>query len=242
MMSHCVWKIFENRKCFFAEKKNSHWVSFTRKKYREKEDAGIAKMIDFAGKSDFRKEVEKLSENFCLFFEVFFAKIWSKRTLILWESVLFNGFVKYSAIWCLFCFDLTFLDETYLKVELLPWVWVYFYNWSAFLELNFCWERESGNIYILTRLYLTLFDASRIFSPRICRLSAWGRDWQRNKWFETSDSVSLFLIRIMTQESTSLRSCFKSEKNQETLFTNKNQLFLCIWTLIVLAVRPTSLC
>ena len=44
------------------------------------------------------------------------------------------------------------------------------------------------------------------------------RDWQRNNWFETSDSVSLFLFREMNQESTIFRSCFKS-KNQETVFS-----------------------
>ena len=44
------------------------------------------------------------------------------------------------------------------------------------------------------------------------------RDWQRNNWFETSDSVSLFLFRKMNQESKLLRSCFES-KNKETAFS-----------------------
>ena len=44
------------------------------------------------------------------------------------------------------------------------------------------------------------------------------RDWQRNNWFETSDSVSLFLFLKMNQESKLLRSCFES-KNQETAFS-----------------------
>ena len=43
------------------------------------------------------------------------------------------------------------------------------------------------------------------------------RDWQRNNWFETSDSVSLFLFRKMHQESTIVTSCFEA-KNQETVF------------------------
>ena len=171
----------------FSLRKKIATGSILPEKNTEKRRGWKSKMFDYTGNYNFWK---KLSENLRLFF----AKIWSKRALILWESVLFNGFVKYSAIWCLFCFDLTFLDETYLKVELLPWVWVYFYNWSAFLELNFCWERESGNIYILTRLYLTLFDASRIFSPRICRLSAWDRlakkQVVRNRWFSFTVSDS----------------------------------------------------
>ena len=44
------------------------------------------------------------------------------------------------------------------------------------------------------------------------------RDWQRNIWFETIDSVSLFLFRKMNQETKFLRSCFES-KNQETVFS-----------------------
>ena len=86
-----------------------------------------------------------------------------------------------------------------------PWsdqfVWVF--AGSGHVESSRTWTYRA-----LVRLSVNdLDERNSLFS---------GRDWQRNDWFETSDSVSLFLFRKMNQESKLLRSCFES-KNQETV-------------------------